>query len=246
MPRRALLVLALLLPLACDSDSAQKSAREASDKALEASKDKAGQLAGEAEKLGNEAADASKKAAKKMAGDAVEASKNAVNDVTDATAQGAKKLFDDLRNDGELSQTAKAWLAAQASKATDGDIETIIQAGVQLTPVAVEATALLAEAVDSDTAIEPIFQKIDEDPAKVDKAIGDMPRVEAVDGVTVGYKQMDSLDLDQSVKQRGYLVMWRHEDHLVGFVYRSKRTIDIKKLIAETPRLIALTQQALP
>ncbi len=255
-PLLAALLLTVALP-ACDStEDAEKTARDASQKALDASKDKAGELAADAEKLGKDAADASKKAAtdvtnkavdasKKAASDAVDASKKAVNDVTDATRQGAENLFEDLTNDGELSQTAKAWIAEQAKKAGSADIESIIQTGAQLTPVALEASKLLADAVDSDRAIEPIFQKIDDDPAKVDKAIGDMPRVEAIDGVTVGFKQMDSLDADQSVKERGYLVMWRHDEHLVGFVYRSKRTIDLKALVAETPRLIALTQQAL-
>ena len=79
----------------------------------------------------------------------------------------------------------------------------------------------------------------------VDKAIGDMPRVEVVDGVTVGFRQMDQVDTSTRVKERGYLVMWRHENHLVGFVYRSTRTINVDQLVAETPRLIELTQRTL-
>jgi len=244
-PLLAALLLTVALP-ACDStEDAEKAARDASQKALDASKDKANELAGDAEKLGKDAADASKKAASDATDKAVDASKKAAGDAVDASKKAAENLFEDLTNDGELSQTTKAWIAEQATKAGSADIESIIQTGVQLTPVALEASKLLADAVDSERAIEPIFQKIDDDPAKVDKAIGDMPRVEAIDGVTVGFKQMDSLDADQSVKERGYLVMWRHDEHLVGFVYRSKRTIDLQALIAETPRLIALTQQAL-
>ncbi|MCA9708245.1 MAG: hypothetical protein KDK70_20500 [Myxococcales bacterium] len=234
--------LALSLLPACDStQSATQTAKEASDKALEASKEKASELASDAKALGKDAAEATKEAA----GKAVDASKEAMGDVADATREGVHSLYEDLRTDGELSQTAKAWLAAQAEKASEADIEAIVHTGVQLAPVALEASKVLADAVDTETAIEPIFQRVGDDQAKIDEAIGDMPRVEAIEGLTVGFKQLDTLDSSTSVKQRGYLVMWRHEEHLVGFVYRSTRTIDLDKLVAETPRLVKLTQQAL-
>jgi hypothetical protein len=38
--------------------------------------------------------------------------------------------------------------------------------------------------------------------------------------------------------------MWRQGDHLVGFVYRSRREIDIEKMVAEAPRLVKLVQTA--
>lgn len=220
----------LLVPLACDStDEAVKSGEQA----LDASKKAAGELA-------DDAVDASKKAAE----GAVDASKKAVGDLADATKAGAQGLVDDLRPDGELSETAKGWLKARA-EGSDTTIESVLVKGVQLAPVALEAAKVLAEATDSQTVVEPIFQKVDEDPAKIDAAIGGMPRVEVVDDVTVGFKQIDGFEGTQHVKQRGYLVMWRHEDHLVGFVYRSTRTIDLDTLVAETPRLIRLTQKAL-
>lgn len=239
MTRRARLALVSSLVLAvlgCDSPSdaledGEKVARDASQQALDASKQKAGELA-------DEATDASKK----LADEALDASKKAVVDVTDATRSSAQALFDDLRTDGELSATATAWLKARA---TDGSIESVLVKGVQLTPVALEATKVLADATDRETVVEPIFQKVDEDPATLDAAIGDMPRVEVVDDVTVGFEQIDGLDASKHVEQRGYLVMWRHEDHLVGFVYRSTRTIDLDTLVKETPRLIRLTQKAL-
>ncbi|MEM9452574.1 MAG: hypothetical protein AAGF11_00245 [Myxococcota bacterium] len=255
LPPAALAFALGLLP-GCDSEEAKQTAKEASDKALEASKDKAAELAQSAKTLGKKAANATKDAANKVAdttkdaaGKAVDASTKAVHeaveDATEATRAGAQALVDDLRPDGELSQTAQAWLENKAKQTTETDIETIIVAGVQLAPIALEASRVLADSVDSNTVIEPIFQKIDDDPAKIDAAIGNMPRVEALDGVTVGFEQMDQLDARTSVKQRGYLVMWRHEQHLVGFVYRSTRTIDIDALVAETPRLVKLTQQAL-
>jgi hypothetical protein len=236
-----LAALALALPIACDSADAtvkasEKAATDASKQAVDASK----KAAVDASK---QAVDASKKAAGELAHDAADASKKAAGDIVDATKAGAKSLFDDVRNDGELSDSAKQWLKAQASD--ESTIEGVLVKGVQLAPVALEATKVLADAVDTETAIEPIFQKVDGDTSKADAAIGGMPRVEVIDGLTVGFKQMDTLDASKKVEQRGYLVMWRHEDHLVGFVYRSTRTIDITKLIAETPRLVKLTQTAL-
>lgn len=236
-----MLVLALA-GAACDSaseamKSGEKAAVDASKDALDSSKKAAGDLA-------DKTVDASKKAAGELADDAVDASKKAAGDLVDATKSGAKSLFDDVRNDGELSASAKAWLASQAS-ADDGAIEAVLVKGVQLAPVALEATKVLVDATDSETRIEPIFQKVDGDPSKTDAAIAGMPRVEAIDGLTVGFKQMDSLDASKKVEHRGYLVMWRHEDHLIGFVYRSTRTIDLEKLVAEAPRLVKLTQKAL-
>ncbi len=230
------LALALVLS-ACDSasdavKSGEKAAADASQQAALASKKAAGEIA-------DSAVDASKKAAGELAESAVDVSKQAV----DATKSGAKSLYADVRTDGELSESAKAWLKSQAS---DGSkIETVLVKGVQLAPVAVEATKVLAGATDTETSVEPIFQEVDGDATKTDAAIKGMPRVEVIDGLTVGFKQMDSLDASTKVEQRGYLVMWRHEDHLVGFVYRSTRTIDIDKLVAEAPRLVKLTQKAL-
>ena len=79
----------------------------------------------------------------------------------------------------------------------------------------------------------------------VDGLVGAGHRVEVIDDVTVGFKQMDQLDAHTDIKQRAYLVMWRHEGFLLGFVYRSVRTIDVDKLVAETPRLLRLSNAAL-
>lgn len=241
------LALALALP-GCDSaddavQSGEKAAADASKVAMDASKKAAADAADASKKkageLADDAVDASKKAAVEVADSAVDASKDAV----DATKAGAAALLDDVRTDGELSDSAKAWLKSQASD--DSSIETVLVKGVQLAPVALEATKVLVQATDTETKIEPIFQKVDGDTSKTDAAIKGMPRVEVIDGLTVGFKQMDSLDASKKVEHRGYLVMWRHEDHLVGFVYRSTRTIDIEKIVAEAPRLVKLTQKAL-
>ncbi len=235
----------ILIAGACDStQDVEKAARDASSKAVDASKKAAEDLADkahdEAKALGKQAVDASKKAAS----DAVDASKQAASDLADDANKSARALFADLRDDGELSASSRRWLEQQAKDASDG-IEEVLVAGTQLAPVALEASKVLSDAVDSETAVEPIFQKVDDDPAALDKKIGSMPRVEAIDGVTIGFKQMDTTQTDKQIKHRGYLVMWRHEDHLVGLVYRSTRTIDLETLVAETPRLVRLTQQAL-
>jgi hypothetical protein len=241
VPFLAALALATALATACDSADAtvkagEKAAVDASKQAADASKKAAGELAADA-------VDASKQATADASKQAFDASKKAAGDLADATKSGARSLFDDLRSDGELSDSAKQWLKARSSD--ESTIEGVLVKGVQLAPVALEVTKVLADAVDEETAVEPIFQKVDGDSSKTDAAIGGMPRVEVIDGLTVGFKTMDTLDASKKVEQRGYLVMWRHEDHLVGFVYRSTRTIDIDELVAETPRLMKLTQAAL-
>jgi hypothetical protein len=241
------LALALALaPAACDfGENAAADASDASKKAVDASKKAASDAVDASKKAAGELADDAVDASKKTAGELADATVDASKKAVDATTSGAKALFDDVRNDGELSDSAKTWLKSQADGSDDSSIESVLVKGVQLAPVALEATKVLIEATDSETAIEPIFQKVDGDSSKADAAIKGMPRVEAIDGLTIGFKQMDSLDTSKKVEQRAYLVMWRHEDHLVGFVYRSTRTIDIEKLVAETPRLMKLTQKAL-
>jgi hypothetical protein len=240
--------MTVALATACGStDDAVKASEKAAADAAQASKKAAADAADASKKaaaeLADKAADSSKKTAIELADKAADSSKKAADELVDATKSGAKALYDDLRNDGELSDSAKEWLKAQASD--ESTIEGVLVKGVQLAPVALEASMVLADAVDTETALEPIFQKVDSDTGKTDAAIGGMPRVEVVDGLTVGFKQMDTLDASKKVEQRGYLVIWRHEDHLVGFVYRSTRTIDIERLVAETPRLVKLTQKAL-
>ncbi len=55
---------------------------------------------------------------------------------------------------------------------------------------------------------------------------------------------MDETTNTHQIKERGYLVTWRDGDRLYGFVYRSKRSIDIDKLVADTPRLLRLAKAA--
>ncbi len=173
----------------------------------------------------------------------------AVGDKAAGAADKSKALYDsatsawaDIPDTGELSVTARGWLAG----ATDsGNIEAVIREGTQIAPVAVEIGESLSDAVDSETAIEPIYQKVEPGEAEeVDAAISDMPRTEVVDGLKIGFKRIDETTNTHQLKERGYLVTWRDEDRLYGFVYRSKRTIDLEKLVAEVPRLLRLTRVA--
>jgi hypothetical protein len=71
-----------------------------------------------------------------------------------------------------------------------------------------------------------------------------MPRVEVIDGVTVGFRKLDAIENLKLHKERAFLVMWRRDHHLVGFLYRSTRTIDIEVVIKETPRLMGMLHRA--
>jgi hypothetical protein len=214
--------LCCALAAACDSSA---------DGAVDKGKQAAGEIAGQA---GDKAAE--------LAGDALDASKKAAGGASDK----AKSWWDELPDSGQLSTSASGWLNAQA-KTAGGGIEAAIVKGQQIAPTALEIGSNVRKAVDSDTLIEPIYQAVDDggrSSQEVDAAIGDMPRTEVISGVTVGFKQMDELSEKRSLKERGYLVMWRQGDHLVGFVYRSRREIDIDKVVAEAPKLVALVQAA--
>ena len=100
--------------------------------------------------------------------------------------------------------------------------------------------------VDSDTAIEPIVQKVPpgEEP-KLDANVADMPTISVVDGVKVGFKKLDAMDTKSVSNERAVLVLWRKGDYLLGFLYRKKDTIDLDALVRDAPRLKALTEKAI-
>lgn len=155
----------------------------------------------------------------------------------------AKRELFGLTDTGALSQATTDWISKQA----DGDAAlAVVSKGVQLAPVAVEAAKVLNQAVDDETAIEPIFQKVERGKEQeVDEAIGKMPKVEVIDGVKVGFKKLDQIETSKVTKEQAAVVLWRKDDHVVGFVYRTKRTIDLEVLVKEAPRLIKLTQSAM-
>jgi len=160
--------------------------------------------------------------------------------------KAATRAVDDVSEEGALSATTREWLAKGAD-AAGRSIEAVVGAGAQLAPVALQLARVLDEAVDREITIEPIFQPLDdaEARARTDTAIGEMPRVEVIEGLQVGFKRVSELDVRKHRTESAYLVVWRRDDHLVGFVYRSRREIDLERLVEEAPRLVRLVLAAL-
>lgn len=235
------LSFAFALALGCPTDTS-KSVADAAERAQKAVDD-ASKTIDDAKKTTSKAIDDTSKAiddAKKTATGVADTTKAAF----DATADATRRAWAGLTDDGELSKPALEWISAQTEEGSD--VRRIVAKGVQMAPVALELARVLNASVDSETAIEPIYQSLDgRDPAEVDKAIAAMPRVEVIDGVKIGFSALDRMDAGTQVNERAYLITWRRDDKLVGMVYRSKREIDIDKLVREAPRLYALTRDAL-
>ena len=234
--RRAALLLCVLALAACETEGAEEKVAAIGKQASDAA-DKTKKFADDATQAGKDAYDTTKRTTDKV----VSTGKDAA-DKGKALYDSAARAWADIPGTGELSDTAKGWLATATDEAT---IEVVVREGKQVAPVAMEIAESVSGAIDSDTAIEPIYQVVEEGQTEeVDAAIADMPRTEVVDGLTLGFKQIDETSNAKSVKERGYLVTWRDGDHLYGFVYRSKRTIDIDKLVADAPRLLKLARAA--
>ncbi len=246
------LPVALVLAFGCTTDAgkdvadATKRAKQSIDDATKTTV----KVADDATKAIDDAAKASTKAADDATKAIDDATKTATTfaDTTkaafDSTATTTKRAWAGLTSDGELSAAALAWISSQTEEGSD--MRGLLAKGIQVAPVALELGRVLNGAVDSETAIEPIYQSLEgRDPAEVDKAIAAMPRVEVIDGVKIGFSSLDRLDAGAQVTERAYLLTWRRDDALIGMVYRSKREIDIDKLVREAPRLLGLTRDAL-
>jgi hypothetical protein len=243
-PRSVLVVVASLLA-GCDAGKTVDDAAKATKTSVDQAKtkiDDAGKAAGksldDAKNLANKTTDDAKSLASKTTDD--------VKRFADSTTLAAKKAWAGITDTGELSSDAAAWMKERAT--VDGaKVEKVIDKGVQVAPVALEIALVVNAAVDDDTAIEPIYTKIEgeQSEAEVDAAIAGMSRVEVLDGVKVGYSQLSKMDASTKVDEEAYLITWRREDRLIGLVYRSKRTIDLDMIVKETPRLIELTKKAL-
>ncbi|MCA9714964.1 MAG: hypothetical protein H6713_32005 [Myxococcales bacterium] len=250
--------LSLLVALAaCDSsrevsadvESRARETAEAAKQTAEAAKQTAAQARDSVSAARDSVSAARDSVAEKTAAarDSVSAARDSVAEKTAA----ARAWAGDLTDTGELSSTARGWLTAGSDAAKDGAAALVLR-GEQVAPVTVSVARSLAEAYDSETVLEPVYQPIaspDDEPAtgnaKADAAIQDMGRVELIDGLSVGFKDLTSTSTKARVTERGYLVLWRRGDHLVGFVYRSRSAIDIEKLIAEAPRLIGLVHEGI-
>jgi hypothetical protein len=207
------------------ADMAEAAQREAGVLA-ERTRDEAARLAAVAGERGTEAA-------KAAADSSVAAART--------TADWATQKW----REGRLTETAQGWLR-RGAEASRGGIEAVLQRGQQAAPVAAEIGAALGAAIDSDTMFEPIYQQVGEGvSAEADAAIQGMTRVEPIDGLQVGFKELTSLDLGHRVSEHAYLVMWRQDDRLVGFVFRSRRDIALAELITLAPRLVGLVRSVL-
>jgi hypothetical protein len=172
--------------------------------------------------------------------------KHAGEDLAEQAGDKAKSWWaDEVPDTGELSDKAAELLRSGAAES--GSAENMLARGVQLAPVAVEIAKTLRSTVDGDTVIEPIVQSVDDEAAQaqLDEKIKDMPRVETIDGVSVGFKDMKQYDTGGRTTESAYLVLWRRDDRLLGFMYRSRHRVDIETLIRQTPRIIGLIQGAL-
>ncbi len=172
-------------------------------------------------------------------------------DKTTAEARDMATRAGEYLRDGQLSASAKEWLHRGAEASREG-IEAVLERGQQAAPVAMEIGRALASASDSDTMFEPIYQEVSgASPelalrrAEADAAIRGMTRVEVIDGLEVGFKELASVESGQSMREQAYLVVWRQDAHLVGFVYRSRRVIALAALIQLAPRLVALARSAM-
>ena len=215
------LVCALVTASACSKEQARDAvddAKERTQEAFEKGQDRA-------EEELEEAKDKAKQTAK------------------DKAEEWKEELIPDK---GEIGQFALNLL----DRGTDADtVDKVVAKGKQIAPVAFDIGKTLAAGYDKKVRFVPIYQTIDEDaqegaqtPAEVDALIGDMPRTETIEGLEVGFKQLNSKDVAEKKDVSSYLVLWRKDDKLVGFIYHSETTLDIEHFIEQAPRLIKLVE----
>jgi hypothetical protein len=185
---------------------------------------------------------AAKSAAQKRATEFGRDASSAAKQRLASEAVELKRTVFGLATDGSLSNAVKTALTAASKDGTSA--EAMVARGARVAPVVVEVATVLNSAVDDETAIEPIYAPVS-NRGDADKAIASMPTVEVVDGVTVGFKKLDSMTTDSVIKEEAVLVLWRRDEHLLGFVVRKKRSIDLAMLIKETPRLMKLFESSL-
>lgn len=179
--------------------------------------------------------------AKDKAKEVGEAAKQKAGELADDAVDKGKQVWE--TRSGQLSDGAKQMFAKGAETSGDG-VESMLHRGVQLAPVALEIAKSVHAAVDSGVEIEPIVQDLDDEQAQaeLDRRIEDMPRVETIDGVSVGFKDMTQWNSGRRESESAYLILWRADKRLLGLVYRSHGRINMDKLVADAPRLIALAQ----
>lgn len=116
-------------------------------------------------------------------------------------------------------------------------VSSIIVDGKQVVDKVGEIAREVGPKIGAGLGIQIIYEKIGDAGAQaaLDRAIGKMPRVEVIDGLTVGFTPQS---------KRQYLVVWRQGDALVGFVYTSLVDRIIDEVVAQAPRLVKLVRDA--
>lgn len=146
----------------------------------------------------------------------------------------------------QVTREVASGLMERSQEAVEG-VQSLLERGKQVAHVASEIARVLGEVVDSQTTIDPICQRLDDESAQAetDAAIGQMPRTEVVDGVTVGFEDVSQLHVNQHSSSRGFLVLWRQGSYRVGLLYRTQRDIHLDRFVEEAPGLIALTREVM-
>jgi hypothetical protein len=200
---------------------------------------------GDPAELGDKLGDRAKDKAREVGEQAADKGKELAGELGDAAKGKAGELGGKGRDKmGELSDAAKGIVSKGAA---EGGVEALLAKGQQLAPVAMEIGKTLHGAFDSDVNIEPIVQRLDDENAQteLDARIKDMPRVETIDGVDVGFKDVTQWDSAGRETDSAYLILWRRDNRLLGLVYRSHKRIHLDKLVADAPRLVGLVSGAL-
>ncbi|EDM78036.1 hypothetical protein PPSIR1_23504 [Plesiocystis pacifica SIR-1] len=180
---------------------------------------------------------------KELAGEAGEKGKAFAGEAGQEARARLQKLWGEVPERGELSEQAKG-LLHDGAQVSNAGAEAAVTKGTQLAPVAADIAKTLMSAVDSELLIEPVVQDLADEAARaeLDAKIADMPRVETIDGVQVGFKELVQTDTAGRTTESSYLILWRRDDKLLGLVYRSKKRVKVDELIAQAPRLLKLVQ----
>jgi hypothetical protein len=124
------------------------------------------------------------------------------------------------------------------AKTGAGGIENLIVAGKTNAVEAAKLAASVAPAIADGVGFLPIYIDLggENEQQAMDRAIGNMPRVEVIDGLTVGFR---------AFTKRQFLVVWRQGARLIGFVYTSLLDVAIGHVVEQAPRLISLAGKVL-
>ena len=182
--------------------------------------------------------------AKDKAGELGDQAKDKAGELADGAVDRGKQLWAERK--GELSDGAKG-LLAKGAEVEEGGVAALLTKGQQIAPVAFDVAKTINSSLEGDVDIEPIIQDLDDADAQqqLDARISDMPRVETINGVQVGFKDVSQWDSGGRETESAYLILWRADKRLIGLVYRSRSRVNIDKLVEEAPRLIAAVQGVL-